>query len=177
MSTFVFRLIAPRPTFALDMTDEERNVMERHAAYWQSFIDSGQMVIFGPVLDTTGSWASVSWRPRTSCAHSRQTIRRSPAEPPRSRSARCSPGSSALAETTRRRSAVDAVRLVGPHGDLDAISGAELGHHAGEVSLDGAEADVELVGDLTVRRSATDHAGVQGTPLFSGVLRCQGPQF
>jgi uncharacterized protein YciI len=56
MSTFVFRLIAPRPTFALDMTGEERAVMERHAAYWQSFIDSGQMVIFGPVLDTTGSW-------------------------------------------------------------------------------------------------------------------------
>lgn len=56
MSTFVFRLIAPRPTFALDMTEEERAVMERHAAYWQSFIDSGQMVIFGPVLDTTGSW-------------------------------------------------------------------------------------------------------------------------
>ena len=30
--------------------------MERHAAYWQAFIDSRQMVIFGPVLDTTGSW-------------------------------------------------------------------------------------------------------------------------
>jgi len=56
MSTFVFRLIAPRPTFALDITDEERAVMERHAAHWQSFIDSGQMVIFGPVLDATGSW-------------------------------------------------------------------------------------------------------------------------
>lgn len=56
MSTFVFRLVAPRPTFALDMTDEERSVMERHAAYWRSYIDSGQMVIFGPVLDTTGSW-------------------------------------------------------------------------------------------------------------------------
>ena len=56
MSTFVFRLISPRPTFALDMTEEERTIMERHAAYWQSFIDSGQMVIFGPVLDTTGSW-------------------------------------------------------------------------------------------------------------------------
>jgi uncharacterized protein YciI len=38
------------------MTGAERAVMERHAAYWQSFIDSGQMVIFGPVLDTTGSW-------------------------------------------------------------------------------------------------------------------------
>jgi uncharacterized protein len=56
MGTFVFRLIAPRPTFALDMTDEERAVMERHAAYWQSFIDSGAMAIFGPVLDSTGSW-------------------------------------------------------------------------------------------------------------------------
>jgi uncharacterized protein YciI len=56
MPTFVFRLKAPRPTFALDMTDEEREVMGRHAAYWQPYIDSGQMVIFGPVLESTGSW-------------------------------------------------------------------------------------------------------------------------
>jgi uncharacterized protein len=56
MSTFVIRLIAPRPTFALDMSDEERSVMGRHAAHWQPFIDSGQMVVFGPVLDDTGSW-------------------------------------------------------------------------------------------------------------------------
>lgn len=56
MSTFVFRLMAPRPPFALDMTDDEREIMGRHAAYWQPLIDAGQMVIFGPVLDTTGSW-------------------------------------------------------------------------------------------------------------------------
>jgi uncharacterized protein YciI len=56
MATFVFRLLAPRPTFALDMTDQEREIMSRHAAYWQPLIDSGQMVIFGPVLDDTGSW-------------------------------------------------------------------------------------------------------------------------
>jgi len=56
MGTFVFRLLAPRPTFALDMTDEEREIMGRHAAYWQGFIDSSQMVVFGPVLDDTGSW-------------------------------------------------------------------------------------------------------------------------
>ena len=56
MSTFVFRLKAPRPNFALDMTEEEREVMGRHAAYWQPYIQSGQMVIFGPVLDATGSW-------------------------------------------------------------------------------------------------------------------------
>ena len=30
--------------------------MEQHATHWQSFVESGQMVIFGPVLDSTGSW-------------------------------------------------------------------------------------------------------------------------
>jgi uncharacterized protein len=56
MGTFVFRLKAPRPTFALDMTDEEREVMARHAAYWQAMINSGRMSIFGPVLDGSGTW-------------------------------------------------------------------------------------------------------------------------
>ena len=56
MTTFVFRLIAPRPTFALDMTEEERAIMGRHAAHWQPLIDAGRMVVFGPILDDTGSW-------------------------------------------------------------------------------------------------------------------------
>jgi uncharacterized protein YciI len=56
MATFVFRLKAPRPTFAVDMTDEEREIMDRHAAYWQPLIEAGRMVVFGPVLDDTGSW-------------------------------------------------------------------------------------------------------------------------
>src|SRR4051812_8273646 len=56
MATFVFRLKPPRPTFAQDMTDAEREIMGRHAAHWQRFVDSGQMVVFGPVLDGTGSW-------------------------------------------------------------------------------------------------------------------------
>jgi len=38
------------------MTEEEREIMGRHAAYWQPYLDSGQMVVFGPVLDGTGSW-------------------------------------------------------------------------------------------------------------------------
>ncbi len=38
------------------MTDEEREIMGRHAAYWQPLIDDGRMVVFGPVLDDTGSW-------------------------------------------------------------------------------------------------------------------------
>jgi uncharacterized protein len=38
------------------MSEEEREVMGRHAAHWQPYIESGQIVIFGPVLDSTGSW-------------------------------------------------------------------------------------------------------------------------
>jgi len=38
------------------MTDEEREIMGRHAAYWQPLVESGRMVVFGPVLDGTGSW-------------------------------------------------------------------------------------------------------------------------
>ncbi len=56
MTTFVFRLIASRPDFALTMSDEEQAVMGRHAEHWQAFVDSGRMVFFGPVLDGTGSW-------------------------------------------------------------------------------------------------------------------------
>jgi uncharacterized protein YciI len=56
MATFVLRLQAPRPTFALDMSDDERRIMGEHAAHWQPYVESGQMVVFGPVLDSTGSW-------------------------------------------------------------------------------------------------------------------------
>jgi uncharacterized protein len=38
------------------MSEEEREIMSRHAAYWQPYIESGQMVLFGPVVDDTGSW-------------------------------------------------------------------------------------------------------------------------
>jgi uncharacterized protein YciI len=38
------------------MSDEEREMMVQHAAYWQPLVESGQMEIFGPVLDSTGSY-------------------------------------------------------------------------------------------------------------------------
>jgi uncharacterized protein YciI len=38
------------------MTDEEREIIGQHAAYWKPYLDSDQMVVFGPVLDDTGSW-------------------------------------------------------------------------------------------------------------------------
>ena len=56
MTTFVIRLIAPRPTFALDITEEERAIMNRHAAYWQPRIEAGHAVVFGPVLSDAGTF-------------------------------------------------------------------------------------------------------------------------
>jgi uncharacterized protein len=56
VATFVITLRSPRPNFAFDMTDQERDIMARHGAYWQPLIDSGQMVVFGPVFDGTGTW-------------------------------------------------------------------------------------------------------------------------
>jgi uncharacterized protein len=56
VGTFVLRLAAPRPTFALDMTEEEREIMGKHGAHWTPYLDSGQMVVFGPVLEDEGSW-------------------------------------------------------------------------------------------------------------------------
>ena len=56
MPTFVLRLIASRPSFAFDMSDEEREIMGRHGQHWQPLIESGEMVAFGPVGDDTGSW-------------------------------------------------------------------------------------------------------------------------
>jgi uncharacterized protein YciI len=38
------------------MSEAERELMGRHAAYWQPLIEDGRMVVFGPVLDSTGSW-------------------------------------------------------------------------------------------------------------------------
>ena len=32
--------------------------MARHAAHWKPYLDAGQMVVFGPILDGTGSWGS-----------------------------------------------------------------------------------------------------------------------
>jgi YCII-related domain len=54
---YVFcRLVAPRSTFALDLTPEERAAMQRHAAYWTSLLERGTAIVFGPVADPAGAW-------------------------------------------------------------------------------------------------------------------------
>ena len=51
MPYFFCRLNGPRPTFAFDMSDEERAVMQKHATYWHELVAGGDVVLFGPVLD------------------------------------------------------------------------------------------------------------------------------
>jgi uncharacterized protein len=53
---FVCRLLAPRPTFPMDMTEQERGLMGEHSAYWSSHMAKGKVVIFGPVLDPKNVW-------------------------------------------------------------------------------------------------------------------------
>ena len=53
---FFLKLIAPRPTFYVDMTDQERNTMKEHGQYWRNLMEQGFAIIFGPVLDPKGVW-------------------------------------------------------------------------------------------------------------------------
>jgi uncharacterized protein YciI len=56
MPTFVLRLIAPRQNFAQTITDSEREIMNRHAAHWGSYLERGDMVVFGPILTDDDSY-------------------------------------------------------------------------------------------------------------------------
>jgi uncharacterized protein YndB with AHSA1/START domain len=54
--TFLCRLIPPRPSFAQDMSPEERAMMGEHASYWRDLIEKRVAVAFGPVADPAGFW-------------------------------------------------------------------------------------------------------------------------
>jgi hypothetical protein len=51
---FAVKLLPPRADFAQTMTDDERTIMQEHAAYWKSYMDKGMVHVFGPVLDPKG---------------------------------------------------------------------------------------------------------------------------
>ncbi|HXT05496.1 MAG TPA: YciI family protein [Roseiarcus sp.] len=56
MAYFLSKLIPPRPTFVLDMSDEERNVMLAHRDYWLPQLNAGLVLLMGPVLDPKGGY-------------------------------------------------------------------------------------------------------------------------
>jgi len=41
-SFFLCRLLAPRPSFAFDMTADERAVLQEHAVYWRGMLAEGK---------------------------------------------------------------------------------------------------------------------------------------
>ena len=56
MPFFFCRLNPPRADFAQTMSDAERALMGRHAAYLKAEQDKGVAVLFGPVGDPKGAW-------------------------------------------------------------------------------------------------------------------------
>lgn len=50
------KLIPPWPTFALDMTDEERRLMQEHVRYMREQFDAGKVLIYGPVMASEGAF-------------------------------------------------------------------------------------------------------------------------
>ena len=45
MMHFVYMLVPPRPTFALDMDETEAELMGKHAAYWRDQLDQGKVIV------------------------------------------------------------------------------------------------------------------------------------
>jgi uncharacterized protein YciI len=53
---YFLKLNPPRASFTVDMTDEERSVMKRHVEYWAPYVQSGIVVVLGPVMDPKGGY-------------------------------------------------------------------------------------------------------------------------
>ena len=51
---FFIKTQNPRPTFHLDMTAEERTIMQKHVEYWSEKAVRGIAIAFGPVMDPEG---------------------------------------------------------------------------------------------------------------------------
>ena len=56
MDYFFCKLKTPRPSFSVDMTPAEQELMGEHMAYWSKYAKSGESVIFGPVADPSGAY-------------------------------------------------------------------------------------------------------------------------
>jgi len=52
----MLKLNPPRPTFAQDLTNEERSIMQAHSAYWRDLMGKGFVITFGPVIDPKGAY-------------------------------------------------------------------------------------------------------------------------
>ena len=53
---FALKLIPSRPDFAQTMTEQEREIMGAHIAYWQPYMEQGIMLVMGPVMEPAGMY-------------------------------------------------------------------------------------------------------------------------
>ena len=53
---FFFKLIPPRPTFAQDMSEQEKLLMQDHARYTQEAFHAGKLLLYGPVMASDGAF-------------------------------------------------------------------------------------------------------------------------
>ena len=53
---FFAKLVPPRTTFMMDMTDDEKAIMQRHVMYWAELLEKGIAIAYGPVLDPKGAY-------------------------------------------------------------------------------------------------------------------------
>ena len=53
---FFMKLIPPRSTFMIDMTDAEKATMQLHVIYWAKLLEKGTAIAYGPVLDPKGGY-------------------------------------------------------------------------------------------------------------------------
>lgn len=52
---FFLKLNPPRPTFMLDMTADEKAIMQKHVAYQTGLLNENIAIVFGPVQDPKGA--------------------------------------------------------------------------------------------------------------------------
>ena len=53
---YFVKLIPPRATFPMDITDAERAVMGEHSNYFRQQFDAGNVLIYGPVMANDGAF-------------------------------------------------------------------------------------------------------------------------
>jgi uncharacterized protein len=53
---YFFKLIPPRPTFAQDMTEKERQLMNEHGRYCFEQFAARKLLLFGPVMAKEGAF-------------------------------------------------------------------------------------------------------------------------
>jgi uncharacterized protein YciI len=53
---YFFKLVPPRPTFAQDLNDAEKLLMQRHAVYFENQFKAGRVLLYGPVMAADGAF-------------------------------------------------------------------------------------------------------------------------